>query len=84
MGEWLGKYWYGLPALAFVAVLVTLCVCRRGGDESAWRRVWYALFPDVDPANPLRRDVTSMQIMLVAAGLLAMPLALAIVGLVGG
>ena len=84
MGEWLGKYWYWLPALAFVAVLVALRMHKRGGDESACRRIWYALLPDFDPANRRRRDVTPTQIKLVAAGVVAIALVLVIVGLAGG
>jgi hypothetical protein len=83
MGEWLAKYWWLLWAFFVVVVIVTFRMRKRGGDESTLRRAWFALFPDAAPANPHRREVTTTQLVLVGAGLLACALAVTLVRLAG-
>jgi len=83
MGEWWAKYWWLLWALFVAVAIVTFRMRKRGGDESILRRIWLALFPDADPENPRRREVTTTQLVLVGTGLLASALAVTLVRLAG-
>lgn len=83
MGEWIARNWWMLWALFVVATLVAYRMRRRGGDEFFLRRIVFALFPQSDPANPHRREVTPVTIMLVLGGIFFIALMLAMVTLLG-
>ena len=54
MQEWFEEsWWWLLPLISFVA-WVAIRVRLRGGEEALWRRIIYALHPDIDPRRKRR------------------------------
>jgi hypothetical protein len=70
MSQWFTSYWWLICALAAAGGLVAFRMRRRGGDESALRRVMYGLFPYTDPANQPQRRLSARSTILLGCGLI--------------
>ena len=69
---------WGIFAASF---FVAWRVRQRGGDESLFTRIRYALISNSDPANECRRVVSSRSIVIIGIGLLLALIMLVIVNL---
>lgn len=63
-------HWWMIWGIFAASFLVAWRVCQRGGDESLFTRIRYALISNSDPENEGRRGVSGLSIVIIGIGLL--------------
>ncbi len=79
--EWIQKYWWMAWGIFAASFFVAWRVRQRGGDESLFTRIRYALISNSDPENEGRRGVSGLSIVIIVIGLLLALVMLVIVNL---
>lgn len=79
--EWIRTYWWMAWGVFATSALVARRLRQRGGDESLFTRIRYALISSSDLANENRRDISGLSIVIIGIGLLLILAMLVIVNL---